>query len=136
MSEQSDTNMTVITDKNLYEFNLVSHPALLDTTYKIKFTYGERVKNNKPLSRNPVKVNTDYSYAGNERLKPDEVFDDGEFFTYIKLPDSSNMPAFYAVDGNREESIVNYRLEGEYVVLEEDNRAVHTSERKYRHNYR
>lgn len=45
-------------------------------------------------------------------------FDDGEF-TYFQFKDiNASLPAFFKVDSERRESIINYRTVGDYVVVE------------------
>lgn len=122
IAEISSTSMAVVTDKRSYEFNMVTHPSLSDQTYKVKFKYpksgagSEKVLGSKDMMS--LKKNLDYSYTGSKRLKPIDVFDDGKSFTYIKFPPLQIMPAIYSVDGSRQESIVNYRVEGDWVIIE------------------
>lgn len=122
IAEISSTSMAVVTDKRSYEFNVITHPSLNDETYKVKFKYpksatgSENGFGSKDIMS--LRKNLDYSYTGSQRLKPIDVFDDGKSFTYIKFPPLQIMPALYSVDGNRQESIVNYRVEGDYVIIE------------------
>ncbi len=119
ISEKSDTNMAVVTDQRQYEFHLRSDPSIKEGTYRVKFSYKEKSKpkiSEKILST--LSRNFDYSYTGKTQFVPVEVFDDGESFTYFKFSKNQVRPAIYSVDTDREEALVNYRVEGDYLVVE------------------
>lgn len=149
VEERAITNMTVITDRRIYNFELSSgiagsaHDS--NITYMLKFSYptdsvmdysdgkvsgyrgagGDtpyaprtRISESGIQSAGaPQDLNFDYSYKGKETLAPSAVFDNGEF-TYFKFPDMDNLPAIFAVDKRRNESVVNYHIEGEYLVVD------------------
>ncbi|HAT1757199.1 TPA: P-type conjugative transfer protein VirB9 [Legionella pneumophila] len=126
-SFDSNTNMTVITNKHAYYFHLKSSKTLESTqeqqTYALKFTYPESkprpaINTNRvapPLQ--PKVVNAAYRFSGSPQLVPKHVFDDGQF-TYFELTDTGSVPAIFAVDNaNGKESTVNTRREGKYIVV-------------------
>jgi len=122
----SNTNMTVITNKRTYYFHLMS--AALDSsnrtkeTYALKFIYPAEEKN-RLLHRiaqrrlNASEYHWDYSFHGSRAIMPLHVFDDGKF-TYMQLRSDQVMPAVFSIDTkNGEESVVNFRRKGEYLVI-------------------
>jgi len=111
----SNTNMTVITNKRSYYFHLMSAASKLgNATYALKFIYPE--KNKQHLSRHAT-INWDYSFHGSKSIMPLHVFDDGQF-TYLQLRLGQPVPAIFAVDTKKaNESVVNFRREGRYLVI-------------------
>jgi len=150
VEERATTNMAVITDRRIYNFELTSglaySPRDNSITYLLKFNYpmdsvtDYSSQNGTMFSTHPgprpfapkskitemgiesvgapKDLNFDYSYKGEKNLSPTMVFDNGEF-TYFKFLDMDKLPAIFAVDNKRNESIVNYHIEGEYVVVEQ-----------------
>ena len=55
--------------------------------------------------------------TGAREIAPIRVFDDGEF-TYMQFRALTDLPAIFLVDKDKQESVVNYRIEGPYVVIE------------------
>lgn len=133
----SDSNMTVVTNKHNYYFHVMSNKTLEEQnksqTFAIKFTYPieERARLNAQLKRNkeiaqatinakgdPKKYNWAYSFSGNKQVMPLHAFDDGTF-TYFELRKNQALPAFFAVDdASGQESIVNTRRQGNYIVVQ------------------
>lgn len=133
----SHTNMTVVTNKHTYYFTLTSNAEgqahQTDATYAIKFIYPaqKRAKVEKELIkrarqrqaeisafRNPADYNWDYSFHGCKSIIPIHVFDDGKF-TYMQLQRGQSVPAIFAVTNpNGKESVVNYRRDGQYLVIQ------------------
>lgn len=120
---ESTTNMTVLTNTNSYNFQLDSVSANVTPTYKLQFTYSEGGydqggNSNAVASFDPDKFNWKYSFTGDRAIVPIEAFDDGQF-TYFKFkPDGmSHVPAIFIVDKNRNETLVNYHTQGNYLVV-------------------
>jgi type IV secretion system protein VirB9 len=133
----SNTNMTVVTNKHTYYFHLTSNEQgksnQKTATYAIKFLYpGEqRAKVERAILirekqkqaeisafQNPGNYNWDYSFNGDKDIMPLHVFDDGKF-TYLQLQPNQAVPAVFAVNGKSgQESIVNYRQDGQYIVIQ------------------
>lgn len=129
---EADTQMTIMTNKRIYFFEMYAKEPLAtfdkDYSFFFKFKYptDEESKTIRTyaksilpdVDKNPWKYNFNYTMAGEDSLYPVKIFDDGEF-TYFEFPRTSRMPAIFAVDSNGFESIVNFRIVGEYLIVEE-----------------
>lgn len=135
IEKDATTNMTLITNKREYLFELyaeeaidINDPAM---SFKISFLYPDEEereyrKNNTSSAAeidlsHPEKYNFNYSISGNEEIAPVKIFDDGEF-TYLQFRDkNAELPAIFAVDENLRESTVNYHLstDGKNLVVVE-----------------
>jgi type IV secretion system protein VirB9 len=125
------TNMTLLTNKHMYHFELHAKEASSiedpDMIFTIRFIYpdegsGSGVQNFvtslMPDLSKPEKFNFNYTISGVESISPIRIFDDGEF-TYFKFPKkNADIPAFFLVNSEGNEELVNYRITGEYVVVE------------------
>lgn len=125
MEQDATTNMTLITNKRTYFFELYATEALdmrdPDMVFNLRFIYpddensGEHLQNYVTSSANldlshPEKYNFNYSISGNESIAPIKIFDDG-VYTYLQFRDkNAELPAIFAVDEALRESMVNYRL--------------------------
>ena len=117
----SKTNMTVLTTANSYNFQLDSQQQNGAPTYKLQFVYPQGGFNasgqsNAVATFEPDKLNWKYSYTGNTSLVPVSVFDNSKF-TFFKFKDSSRLPSIFIVDQHRNETLVNYHMQGEYLVV-------------------
>ena len=143
MERDAHTNMTVVTTKYTYNFDLdavEAKPSAAAQTYLIKFRYAEASgvmstgaagagTKGGPASaaardligspRRAGDFNFDYRLKGDKEITPTFVFDDG-VFTYFQFADKRNkaLPAIFLVDKDGNESVVNYRIEGDYMVVE------------------
>jgi type IV secretion system protein VirB9 len=127
------TNMTVLSNHRLYHFELHAEEAedIHDErlVFTLRFLYPDEgavagggihqyASSSLPDLETPEKYNFDYTVSGSEMSAPIKVFDDGEF-TYFQFRNkNAEVPAFFTVDMMGNESIVNYRVAGEYIVLE------------------
>ncbi|WP_261887516.1 TrbG/VirB9 family P-type conjugative transfer protein [Vibrio aerogenes] len=119
---QPDTNLTVVSDKGrTYSFQLTSSRYPF---YIVRMRYPEPVKQ-KPEPVRPKVPCTDgaeghnnfrYSKWGNGKLAPQYAWDDGRF-TCMKFATNQELPVIYAVDGDGKESLVNYHIEQDTVVI-------------------
>jgi type IV secretion system protein VirB9 len=132
-NDLSETNMTVITNKKIYHFELTAREATglndPDLIFVAKFFYpDERDKNiiefaKAPASNNPdmrdlSSYNFNYQYVGEPSIAPLKVFDNGEF-TYFEFgTKNSDIPAIFSVDASGYESLVNFRASGPYIIVE------------------
>ena len=134
----SSTNMTVVTNKHTYYFQLSSNQMGQNndqsSTYAIKFIYPEdnvrkvekeiATREQQRVSelsafKNPQEYNWNYSFNGDGSIMPIHVFDDGKF-TYMQLRPNSPVPAVFAIDSpDGKESVVNYRQDGQYLVIQQ-----------------
>ena len=137
-SAKAFTNLTVITDKRTYNFELRNAPEADcnkgRVAYELRFHYPPETPTGTPVAgpKTPVdpnaflppaeKRNTAYSYTGSADLVPLRVFDDG-LSTYFRWSASAQTPAVYALNSDNSESIVNYSARGDYLVVEQVARA-------------
>jgi type IV secretion system protein VirB9 len=116
------TNLTVVTTKRTYYFHLstVNSRLISDMTYLVRFEYPQ---NTSPSTREIFKAKSPSQYNFSYELKHDKksglvrAFDNGEF-TYLQFKNISDLPAIFSVERGNQESVVNYRIEGPYVVIE------------------
>ncbi len=129
----SDTNMTVLTNLRSYNFQLESSNNInpQDQTYELKFIYPNTdaslyLQNTTSLNpdasnilTSPTQYNFKYSFTGDKSIAPIQVFDDNKF-TYFKFRNigRSIIPAIFGVDKNKNETLLNYHVEGDYVVVD------------------
>jgi type IV secretion system protein VirB9 len=129
----SDTNMTVLTDKRIYRFHLMTHQhnaSSKGAVYSIQFRYAdeERLALQQEIGglqhslmgsvpTNAVSWNYDYSFYGTKRLAPIQVVDNGTF-TVFKFAKNTPIPAIFAVDKYRNEAMVNFSVQGNYVFVQ------------------
>jgi type IV secretion system protein VirB9 len=127
MAANARTNLSVITNRRTYLFDLtaesVKNPS--DMAYLVRFKYPQ---NNIILSTrssgaldtgNPAGFNFDYKIKGTKSIRPTRVFDDG-LFTFFQFASArkQDLPAIFWVSPDGQESLINYRMDGSYVVVE------------------
>jgi type IV secretion system protein VirB9 len=135
VEDNATTNMTVITNKRMYFFEMMAAEAKgvqdEELNFVYKFIYPEEYsqqanaaiaqssQSTYPDLNHPEKYNYTYSISGNAaEIEPTQVFDDGEF-TYFKFKDiNAELPAIFLVNNQGEEGLVNYRVSNGYVVIE------------------
>lgn len=130
------TNMTLITSKRTYYFEL--HPSETENindkgmVFEMRFVYEDEGMSGyggvsgeyldpiplPDIEENAEKYNFNYTIAGPDYIAPLRIFDDGEF-TYFEFKDkNADVPAFFVVDKDGEESVINFRTRGDYIVVE------------------
>ena len=120
---ESKTNMTVLTNINSYSFQLDSLSSEASPTYKLQFTYpdgGYDVSGttNAVATFDPAKLNWKYSFTGERSLVPIEAFDNGQFtFFKFKQDGLNHVPSVFIVDKDKNETLINYHMQGEYMVV-------------------
>lgn len=142
VEENATTNMTVITNKRMYFFEMHAQEAYSindeKLSFVVKFVYPEqynvaangimansgnmmspKTKNGGPDLSNPQGYNFKYSISGDAKtIEPLQIFDDGEF-TYFKFKDlNAELPAIFMVDKQGKEGLINFRVAGDYIVVE------------------
>lgn len=124
-------NLTVTTNKYAYHFILSVSDAPItskDQTLFLKFTYPTHGEDEKKLAlemvtlpndicKDPAKYNLQYAFTGNAEQAPVRACDDG-IFTYFKFRNHIDLPAIFMVLPDRKEEVVNYRMQGGYMVVE------------------
>jgi type IV secretion system protein VirB9 len=123
MASGARTNLSVVTNKRTYIFDLSArtHSDHGDITYLVRFRYPETealaALVPSAAGKDGPSFNLDYKIAGSKNVQPLHVFDDGQF-TYFEFDRTRELPAIFVVGANGKESLVNYRMEGTYVVVE------------------
>lgn len=130
----SNTNMTVVTNKHVYQFHLVTHScnsaSSKAVTYMLSFKYPEEEKAKLErdvmglqktflgsISSDPVEWNYNYSFFGSRNIAPIQAVDNGTF-TIFKFQKHVPIPAIFAVDTNQNESLLNFKVQGDYVFVQ------------------
>jgi type IV secretion system protein VirB9 len=133
VGEKATTNMTVVTTRRVYNFELSAHwsqngahPHPNDMFFQVNFRYPEDVAARALAEANaqelqermkkesePVPANWNYWARGSEEVTPNRVFDDSRF-TYFKFSNNREMPAIYVVGPDGSESLVNTHIDPEW----------------------
>ncbi len=129
IEKNAQSNLNVVTSKRVYAFILRSntHPPQ-SQIYAVRFRFPDDEASEKLLgearqraafpnlkSLNIANANSDYGYKGASANKPLTIFDDGTK-TWFRF--EGETPSIYIVDADRNESLVNFRTEGPYVVVD------------------
>jgi len=155
--EKADSNLTVVTTRRVYFFDLTVRPFPKgkfysqandhDQMYGLRFRYPDdeatleaakarlaaaqkalaAVRAKAEIQERELEAATnapskktkhwDYSYMGSEAIKPYEVYDDGTF-THFKFYAQQNLPAFFVLNDDGTESMVNKFVVGDEVVVQ------------------
>jgi type IV secretion system protein VirB9 len=128
LDHASRTNMTVVTDRRSYLFELAANPAGTaaavggQMTYVLRFAYPPEptvaVIPPPPPPPPPEQRNRAYTYTGSRELLPSLVFDDGKF-TYFKWPEGEPTPAVFLLAKDGTESLADYSYREGYQVVEQ-----------------
>lgn len=127
------TNMNVISDRGSYQFLLTALPAQRDAAgqlirqpdddalFVLRFRYDDGDAAGSAASgiipAPPVRNNYSYTARGDAAVAPISVYDNGRF-TFFDFGDRQDIPAIFVVDRKGHESLVNYHLQGKFVVVE------------------
>lgn len=65
----------------------------------------------------PSAWNFNYTFKGAKGAAPVQMLDDGQF-TYVRFASTESLPAIFHVDSDGQETLINYRREGEWLVIE------------------
>ena len=134
VGDNANTNMTVKTSLGrVYNFELIARtptgPDDENLIFAVKFVYPDDTDKNilefpktqpsdEPDMRNLSIYNFNYEYTGEPRIAPLKVFDNGEFTYFQFATKSAELPAIFAVDSEGFESLLNFRVAGDYIVAE------------------
>lgn len=135
------TNMTVVTSRRTYLFDLVASPRNAPL-YVMQFRYPELEKAeaeaalaaaaaereeanpmelaaaNDPLAvSDPATLNFDWATNGESELLPERVYDNGQA-VFLTWPEGTAIPAILITNDNGEEGPVNFTPRGETIVLD------------------
>jgi len=130
LAARSRTNMTVVTDRRTYMFDLVAGEPHSAAIYALKFSYPNEkpAQGAKPVQQaaaTPVsaqatmtaeKLHFDWNKKGSGKLFPARIFDDGQSL-YLAWDKETPLPAILTQTEDRKEGPINYRMSGEYIVV-------------------
>lgn len=140
LAPRAATNMTVVTSKNTYLFDLVASPNHRSPLYILTFTYPEEEVPEEDIIRaatpeempnaielaaasddlaviDPALVNRQWAKVGVAGLYPSEVYDNGKA-TFLAWPRDANMPAILIKDADGTEGPVNFAVRGDVIVVD------------------
>ena len=139
------TNLTVITDKRTYVFDLSLAGCIRgkkkrcvdiqQPTYLLRFHYPteeEKARRKRAaqqeralnmmvkfgLSKETAQLNYLYYGKGDKAIAPSAIWDDGRF-TYIQYADNRDLPAVYKINPDGSEMLVNSHMEEDVIVVHE-----------------
>ncbi len=144
-AQKADTNVTVVTDKRVYQFALVVEPRNVrdasawrdpNLVFSLSFRYPDEEATRLTANAKAVQTkaaqadvkaklaeakrreeNRDYWVAGSEEVSPTGARDDGRFI-YLSFSNNRDMPAVYAVDNEGNEALINTNVEGNEIVVQ------------------
>lgn len=135
LAATATTNMTVVTDKRTYLFDLVASAAA-KPLYVLRFTYPQEPE--RPASvqaagaptdeellaisapqavTDPADLNFAWAGKGDRKLLPVRTYDDGTA-TFLAWPAGSPVPAILIKDAAGTEGPVNFTVRGDVIVVE------------------
>ncbi len=141
LEPRASTNMTVVTNRHTYLFDLVANPANRTPLYVLTFTYPVEVKpvedtalasanaaerpnamelaaaNDDYAVLDPTSLNFDWASSGDTALLPERIYDDGTA-TFMAWPSGQPMPAILVKDHEGTEGPVNFAVRGDTIVLD------------------
>jgi len=142
LAPRATTNMTVVTNRRTYLFDLVANPSARTPLYMLSFTYPEELQpaqNDAQLAAappavtanalemaaanddyavlDPARLNFDWAGSGEQSLLPAEIYDNGEA-TFLSWAEGQAMPAILLRDHEGNEGPVNFATRGETIVLD------------------
>lgn len=110
------TNMTVITNIRVYNFDLVPLAAPApDMAYTIQFKYPAMPAS--VADAEPKKPSGQYRITGDRSLRPSNISDDG-IRTYVRWPADVAIPATFQIGDNSQERLVNGSMRGDQFVID------------------
>lgn len=134
LAGKARTNMTVITDRRTYFFDLVAGTTV-KPLYVLRFSYPDEPKtapqpaeapvlneaeaklaeDEKPID--PALLNFQWARRGDPRIQPVQLYDDGQS-TYLTWASDVPLPAILIRDEKGTEGPVNYAVRGDTIVIE------------------
>jgi type IV secretion system protein VirB9 len=126
------TNMTVVTDKHTYYFDLIANPRATPL-YALKFTYPAEPKSASSAPAvaltdaeratldaepvDPARLNFAWLSKGPAKLLPQRLYDDGES-TYAVWAKDAPVPAILVTNDKGDEGPVNFAVRGDTIVID------------------
>lgn len=134
LASRATTNMTVVTSKRTYLFDLVASPSA-KPLYVLRFDYPPEPKVAEPpqLAQapnaieqqaasdplavvDPAELNFAWAGSGDEELLPARTFDDGSS-TYLSWPAGEPVPAILITNDEGTEGPVNFTVRGDTIIV-------------------
>lgn len=136
MAASAATNMTVVTDRHTYLFDLVAN-ATSRPVYVLRFTYPEEavsaatpavpvdqlaeVPPAAPMTPysivDPARLNFAWQIRGDKALAPQRIYDDG-LATFLTWPTGHTLPAILVKNPQGQEGPVNFAARDDMIVVE------------------
>lgn len=133
LTHTARTNMTVVTDRYTYLFDLIASKAAAPL-YVLRFTYpapppkvaitpaptltsSEQAATSGPSPVDPARLNFAWVPKGAQALLPQRVWDDG-IATYLTWRADRPVPAILIVDAAGKEGPVNYAVQSDTIVVD------------------
>jgi type IV secretion system protein VirB9 len=141
LTPRARTNLTVVSDRRSYFFDLVATPGG-PALYVLRFTYPDEPKAAKPVAAalamtedeaeaiaskpvdapqsataDPATLNFAWTARGESKLIPARVYDDGAF-TFLAWAAGSPIPAFLVRNEKGEEGPVNFAVRRDVIVID------------------
>ena len=141
LSERAATNMTVVTDRRTYLFDLVANPAIRTPLYVLAFSYPDEENDAQRADAagatgtdapsavelaaasdpyavvDPASLNFAWGSKGEAKLLPRRIYDDGNA-TFLTWPEGTPLPAILIKNHKGDEGPVNFAVRGEMIVVE------------------
>ena len=142
LAPRATTNMTVVTNRHTYLFDLVANPNSRTPLYVLTFTYPVEVApvedetalagadpalqpnalemaaaNDDYAVIDPSTLNFEWAGSGDSALLPERIYDDGTA-TFMAWPSGAAMPAILVKDHEGTEGPVNFAVRGDTIVLD------------------
>ena len=142
--ESPQTNLTVITNKRTYVFDLSlvgcsynkkGKKVCSPPTYLLRFTYPDDIAAAKAaaarqearafqmklkygLDGAKTPLNYNYYGFGEKKIAPTTIWDDSRF-TYLRYADNRDLPMIYKLNPDGTEALVNFRTEDDILIIHE-----------------
>ncbi len=142
LAPRAATNMTVVTNRHTYLFDLVANPAARNPLYILTFTYPVELEpvpdeallagadpalspnalemsaaNDDLAVLDPATLNFAWTASGSAALLPGEIYDNGDS-TFLTWPVGRAMPAILLKNHQGNEGPVNFAVRGDVIVLD------------------
>jgi len=144
LGERAATNMTVVTDRRTYLFDLVANPVNRTPLYVLAFTYPDEEDEVQQAAAggpgvggpadapsalelaaasdpyavvDPAALNFAWGKKGDAKLLPQRIYDDGNA-TFLTWSAGTPLPAILIKDHKGDEGPVNFAVRGETIVVE------------------
>ncbi|MBR0128292.1 MAG: TrbG/VirB9 family P-type conjugative transfer protein [Neisseriaceae bacterium] len=143
-AESPQTNLTVITNKRIYVFDLSlagcsynkkGKKVCTPPTYLLRFTYPDDIAAAKAAANRQqarafqmklkygldgAKTPLNYNYygVGDKKIAPTTIWDDSRF-TYLRYADNRDLPMIYKLNPDGTEALVNFRTEDDILIIHE-----------------